>query len=230
MTETRFTPSGVRLRRHSSRPGDLNWLLLPGGPGIGSESLQELADAIDVPGAVWLVDLPGDGSNLAPPGAPANVFEAWPHAAWHARFVEMTQRCPLPEVDAAAAAYEADRRDANIAAITVSSAPWNFAPAGLEAGRALLGRMPYNGAAIDWSEAEFDHVYAARWWPKDMPVLRLAGDDDRIVWQGGWDTARYQTPNVIDRAIAGGGHFPWIENPMAVRAAFAEFAERLAER
>jgi|SRR5215217_374289 len=275
MTETRFTPSGVRLRRHSSRPGDLNWLLLPGGPGIGSESLQELADAIDVPGAVWLVDLPGDGSNLAPPGAPANVFEAWPHAvveaaralpnpvfaghstggmyllatpelasllkglvlldtapdaAWHARFVEMTQRCPLPEVDAAAAAYEADRRDANIAAITVASAPWNFAPAGLEAGRALLGRMPYNGAAIDWSEAEFDHVYAARWWPKDMPVLRLAGDDDRIVWQGGWDTARYQTPNVIDRAIAGGGHFPWIENPMAVRAAFAEFAERLAER
>ena len=38
MTETRFTPSGVRLRRHSTRPGGLNWLLLPGGPGIGSES------------------------------------------------------------------------------------------------------------------------------------------------------------------------------------------------
>lgn len=26
---TRYTPSGVRMRQHSSRPGELNWLLLP---------------------------------------------------------------------------------------------------------------------------------------------------------------------------------------------------------
>ncbi len=73
-----FTPSGVRLRRRRRRPGPLNWLFLPGGPGIGSESLHELADALDAPGDIWMVDLPGDGSNRAPPGAGPDPFAAWP--------------------------------------------------------------------------------------------------------------------------------------------------------
>jgi pimeloyl-ACP methyl ester carboxylesterase len=272
MTDLIFTPSGVRLRRRSHRPGDLNWLLLPGGPGIGSESLHELADAIEVPGAVWMVDLPGDGSNRSPPGAPEDVFSVWPGAVieaaravpnpvfaghstggmylldtpdlgpllkglalldtapdaeWHPRFVEMTKAFPLPEVQAASAVYEADRRDGNIAAIAVASAPWNFTAKGLEAGRELLARMPYCSAAVDWSEDHFDHSYAARWWPTDIPVLRLAGAQDRIVWQGGWDNRRFRTPNVIDRLISGAGHFPWIENPAAARDAFAELARRI---
>ncbi|MEO7067295.1 MAG: alpha/beta hydrolase [Rhodanobacter sp.] len=63
------------MRLHSAREGELNWLLLPGGPGIGSESLHELADAMDVPGTIWLVDLPGDGSNTAQQD---NPFSGWP--------------------------------------------------------------------------------------------------------------------------------------------------------
>ncbi|HEY4029071.1 MAG TPA: alpha/beta hydrolase [Caulobacteraceae bacterium] len=272
MTETRFTRSGVRLRRHSTRPGVLNWLLLPGGPGIGSESLQDLADALQVPGTIWFVDLPGDGSNRSAPGAPADPFSVWPGAVveaaqalpnpvfaghstggmylldtpdlapllrglalldtapdarWHPRFVEMTQAHPLPEVGAASAVYEADRRDENIAAIAVASAPWNFTPAGLEPGRGLLARMPHCSAAVDWSDAHFDHVYAARWWPTHIPILRLAGAQDRIVSQDGWRQPRFSTPNVIDRLIPDAGHFPWIENPGAVRAAFAELAARM---
>ncbi|EKD54703.1 MAG: hypothetical protein ACD_60C00057G0028 [uncultured bacterium] len=39
------------------------WLFLPGGPGLGSESLKELVDMIDLPGSLWYIDLPGDGSN-----------------------------------------------------------------------------------------------------------------------------------------------------------------------
>ncbi|MDE8650152.1 alpha/beta fold hydrolase [Novosphingobium album (ex Liu et al. 2023)] len=272
MPETVFTPSGVRLRKHSARAGDLNWLLLPGGPGIGSESLDELATALNVPGAVWLVDLPGDGSNRAPPGAAGDPFAAWPQvlveaaralpnvvfaghstggmyllatpelerhivglalldtapdAAWHRHFVAMTARHPLPEVEAATAVYERDRRDGNIAAIAVASAEWNFTAQGLAAGRALLARMPYNAAAADWSEDNFDHVYRALWWPATLPVLVLAGSDDRIVWQGGWGEDRFHTANALFRAIPGGGHFPWIENPTAVAAAFGELAAQV---
>ncbi len=73
-----FTPSGVRLRVHVRRPGRLHWLLLPGGPGLGSQSLRELADAIAVPGTTWLVDLPGDGSNTHPPGAGDDPYANWP--------------------------------------------------------------------------------------------------------------------------------------------------------
>ncbi len=43
----KWTPSGLRLRKRHEKGGDLDWLLLPGGPGIGSESLHELADALN---------------------------------------------------------------------------------------------------------------------------------------------------------------------------------------
>ena len=272
MRDEQFTPSGVRFRRFAHRQGYVNWLLLPGGPGIGSESLEGLASALTVPGTIWLVDLPGDGSNRAPPGGGANPFEGWPgvvveaaqalpnavlvghstggmyllatpalerhcrgialldtapDAGWHARFVEMTRHNPLPAVDAAAARYAADRRDDNIAAIAVASAEWNFTSAGLEAGRALLSRMPYCSAAVEWSEAHFDHVYRLAWWPGALPVLVMAGAQDRIVWQGGWNDAAFRTPNALFRTIPDAGHFPWVENPTAVAEAFLDLAARL---
>lgn len=270
-----FTPSGVRLRRRAAQPGPLNWLFLPGGPGIGSESLQELVEALDVPGSIWLVDLPGDGSNRDAPGAPADPFGQWPQVvaeaakalpnvvfaghstggmyllatpeiephlvglalldtapdcSWFPEYVKMTKANPLPEVEAATAIYEADRRDENIAAIAVASTPWNFSAKGLAAGRDLLGRMPYNSAAVDWSDAHFDHIYEARWWPSAIPTLILAGEEDRIVWQGGWDQARFEGAHVQRRGVPGAGHFPWIENPEAVRLAFSDLSERVMAR
>lgn len=89
MSDQFFTPSGVRLRPRVQRPGNLNWLLLPGGPGIGSESLHELADTMDVPGTIWMVDLPGDGSNIAPPEASSDPFATWPHV-----LIEAAQALP----------------------------------------------------------------------------------------------------------------------------------------
>ena len=45
--------------------GDLpyNWLFLPGGPGLDSSYLHSLVDELNLPGNVWLVDLPGNGTN-----------------------------------------------------------------------------------------------------------------------------------------------------------------------
>jgi pimeloyl-ACP methyl ester carboxylesterase len=267
--ETRYTASGVRMRLHSTRKGTLNWLLLPGGPGIGSESLHELADAMDVPGTIWLVDLPGDGSNLS---QQADPFALWPQVlleaaevvadavfvghstggmyllstprlrdcvrglalldtapdcGWHAEYVEMTRNGPLPAFERAAAAYERDCGIENLTTLCVSSAEWNFTPAGLAAGRALLARMPYNSAAVQWSDANFDQRYKASWWPTEMPVLRLSGDNDRIVSQRRWDDPAYNTPNVMARGIPGAGHFPWIENPAAVAEVFRAFASEV---
>lgn len=74
-----WTALGVRLRRARRTSGPWNWLFFPGGPGIGAESLRELVDAADCPGASWLVDLPGDGSNVAAPGAPPDPYSVWPH-------------------------------------------------------------------------------------------------------------------------------------------------------
>jgi pimeloyl-ACP methyl ester carboxylesterase len=73
-----WTSGGVRMTVRRQNDGDLNWLFLPGGPGIGSDSLGELVDAVDVPGTSWLVDLPGDGSNIAPPSGDEDLYAEWP--------------------------------------------------------------------------------------------------------------------------------------------------------
>lgn len=41
-----------------------HWVFLPGGPGLGSESLDALTQLLQLPGTIWHLDLPGDGSNL----------------------------------------------------------------------------------------------------------------------------------------------------------------------
>lgn len=86
-----FTPLGVRLRLRVQTPGGLNWLFLPGGPGLGSESLAGLVDELQLPGTSWLVDLPGDGSNRQPPGAPDDPYTLWPHV-----FLEAVGMVPNP--------------------------------------------------------------------------------------------------------------------------------------
>ncbi|WP_201777151.1 alpha/beta fold hydrolase [Streptacidiphilus neutrinimicus] len=89
--EERWTPSGVRLRRVAAAPGPWNWLFVPGGPGLGSESLAGLADASGVPGTLWLVDLPGDGSNRGHSAVPDRPFDHWPHVL--AEAVDGLEQC-----------------------------------------------------------------------------------------------------------------------------------------
>lgn len=271
----KYTTSGVRLRSITSRPGILNWLFLPGGPGIGAESLIELIMAIDVPGTCWLVDLPGDGSNVNPTHIGDDPYANWPHvlveaaqavehpvyvghstggmyllsvpdvepllegmalvdtapdSKWFSAYVAMTEANPLTAVAEAAVAYEADPTNARLADLTVASAPWNFTPDGVAAGTELLGRMPYNRAAVEWSDAAFDHSYQSTWWPETIPTLLVAGKEDRIVDQSGWDDPHFYGANIIRRRIPRSGHFPWIENPTAVRDAFAELSAAIANR
>lgn len=268
-SRTIFTPSGVRLRLCSKSPGELNWLFLPGGPGIGSESLAGLVDAVQVPGACWLVDLPGDGSNPGPPDAyalwPKVLVEAaqilpscvyaghstggayllWtpeveaslaglalistaPDASWYGRYLQMTQDNPIPAMDSAVAAFERSADSNTLRDLAVESAPWNFEPDFVEEGRRLLQAMPYNLPAVEWSDKNFDHIYRKQWWPDTLPTLIISGERDRIVAQDLWVGPQFEQPNVRRFVIEGAGHFPWVENPGAVRAAFADFSERIS--
>jgi pimeloyl-ACP methyl ester carboxylesterase len=273
MPHVHWTPSGVRLRRRVSRAGDLNWLFLPGGPGIGSESLHELVDTVDVGGSSWMVDLPGDGSNVDAPGAPADPYSLWPRvlleaaravanpvfvghstggeyllstpalaacleglvlistapdASWMPVFEEMVRNNPLPGVEQATARYESDPTDENLRAVAVESAPWNFTGQSVAKGAEILARMPYNTRAVQWSDANFDRSYQTAWWPTTLPTLIVSGSADRIVTQSLWQAERFHTQNVIWRVIAEAGHFPWIEQPAAVHAAFAAVTQRIS--
>jgi pimeloyl-ACP methyl ester carboxylesterase len=114
-----------------------------------------------------------------------------------------------------------------LAAIAVASAPWNFTAEFVAVGAELLARMPYNGSAVSWSDDNFDDTYQSTWWPTFIPTLIVSGSDDRVVAQTSWSEPRFSGPNVVHRTIQGGAHFPWIERPDAVRAAFSEFSELL---
>ena len=53
----------TRLTLAKSNPGKENWLFLAGGPGADSEYFIELVELLNLPGNIWLVDLPENGGN-----------------------------------------------------------------------------------------------------------------------------------------------------------------------
>lgn len=271
--QERWTASGVRLRQVTSGAGRGNWLFVPGGPGLGSESLLGLVRAAQVPGAAWLVDLPGDGSNRGHPGLPAEPYAHWPgalaeaarelddvvmaghstggmfllsapeleglltgmvllssapHAGWRPGFARYAEDHPLPDVATAAERYARQPDDDHLRALTLAAAPWNFRPSALADGRALLAGLAYCHDAVAWADAHFDDGYRARWQPTTLPTLIVSGARDHIVDQRIWqDQPGFHGPHVLHRRIPDAGHFPWLENPTAVRTAFADLAARL---
>ncbi len=270
--QERWTRSGVRLRLAASGAGPWNWLFVPGGPGLGSQSLRGLVEVVRVPGAVWLVDLPGDGSNrglpdggdpyacwpdvlveaaqaldevvmvghstggmfmLSVPGLEAHLagmalVSSAPHAGWRTAFARYAQDHPLPAVETAAARYARHPDDQSLRALTLAAAPWNFSDPAVVRGRALLAGLDYNHDAVAWADAHFDGTYQARWTPQAVPALIVSGAQDHVVAQRLWqDEPAFNRPNVLHRRIEGAAHFPWIENPEAVRAAFTDLTDRL---
>lgn len=76
---------GARFQFIKSQNGEpLNWLFLPGGPGLGSESLYQLTQSLNLPGTLWHLDLPGDGSNIT-----ANNTESFQN--WAKALIEAIQ-------------------------------------------------------------------------------------------------------------------------------------------
>jgi pimeloyl-ACP methyl ester carboxylesterase len=64
MNPVHFDEYRSRLTLVKSSPGkEYNWLFLPGGPGADSQYYTEFVDMLDLPGKVWFVDLPENGSN-----------------------------------------------------------------------------------------------------------------------------------------------------------------------
>lgn len=59
-----FTKDHVRFDLYQTNgSAPYNWLFIPGGPGGDSSYLKPLIDLVTLPGNVWLVDLPGNGTN-----------------------------------------------------------------------------------------------------------------------------------------------------------------------
>jgi pimeloyl-ACP methyl ester carboxylesterase len=63
-TTSYLTQDGYRIVLNSDQNNsNLNWLFLPGGPGLGSQYLDDFSEELKLPGKTFLIDFPGDGSN-----------------------------------------------------------------------------------------------------------------------------------------------------------------------
>ncbi len=79
MSKYLWTSLKARLHYIKSREGKpFNWVFLPGGPGLGSESLADLTSLLQLPGTIWHLDLPGDGSNITEDNS--HYFSHWSDA------------------------------------------------------------------------------------------------------------------------------------------------------
>lgn len=176
---------------------------------------------------MFLLSVPGLEQRLA---GMALVSSA-PHAGWRSRFADWVRDNPIPDVDDAARAHAERPGDDTLRALTLAAAPWNFTPHGLAAGRAVLADLPYCQEAMAWAAQHFDDDYRARWTPRTLPTLIVSGSHDHVVDQRLWqEDGAFRQPHVLHRTIDGAGHFPWVENPRAVRAAFEELNRLVEER
>jgi pimeloyl-ACP methyl ester carboxylesterase len=269
-----WTTSYARLQLVDSSEGeDLNWLFLPGGPGLGSESLLPLIDILNLPGHLWLLDLPGDGSNTTSNNA--ELFSKWsmalveavsrfdrvvlvahstggmyalslpelenllkglvlldsaPNSGWQASFTETVRSFPIPGIELLQERYEKNPNNETLKELTLASAPYLFTQKGQASGLESLRSLPYNYETCQWSKKHFDRTYQAKWIPKTIPTLILAGEEDRVTPLNLFQNdKRFNRENIVIQSIKEAGHFPWIENAAEVAGAFTAYAERVRE-
>ena len=73
-----------------------------------------------------------------------------------------------------------------------------------------------------------DPSIQAKWIPKTIPTLILAGAEDRITPLKLFrNDKRFNQKNITFKSIKAAGHFPWIENPAEVAEAFNVYVNQL---
>jgi pimeloyl-ACP methyl ester carboxylesterase len=259
---------------HSTIDANYNWLFLPGGPGLGSESLSWLTKILKLPGAIWHLDLPGDGSNITPDDE--KYFSRWsdalleavsslnnvilvahstggmyalatprlekvlsglvlmdsaPDSSWQKKFIQYVQAHPIKQSGKLQIQYAKKPNNRLLKKITISSAPYSFTKKGLNKGVSLLKTLPFNYKTCEWSGKHFDQTYKAKWVPRNIPTLILAGEEDQIIPLDLFIASKkFKRKNIIIRSIKGAGHFPWIENPRQVVNVFNEYYQFLLKK
>lgn len=91
MSNYTYDESGIRYELYQSNGNHTyNWLFFPGGPGADSRYLKSLIDLLDLPGDIWLIDLPGNGDNLN------TISESYDYDEWYNIFMPMVKKFNNP--------------------------------------------------------------------------------------------------------------------------------------
>lgn len=267
-----WTKLGARLTWIKSHKGaTYHWLFLPGGPGLGSESLVNLTEVLDLPGTTWHLDLPGDGSNVTVNNQAS--FSKWseslieavtlfdnvilvahstggmyalatpplekilkglvlldsaPDASWQKLFADYINRYPIAKAQVLQKNYAESPNNETLKRLIIASAPYTFTSLGLKKGIQLFKTLPINFETCEWSAQHFDSNYKAKWIPKIIPTLILAGEYDRITpLKVFTQNKKFHRKNIFIKEVNYAGHYPWIENSKQVKLYFKKYLPTL---
>lgn len=86
-----YDQNNIRCNLIQSKNGKaINWLFVPGGAGIDSRYLKSLVKNLELPGNVWLIDLPGGGDHIL------GVDPNYDYDRWFDIFKDLVERFDNP--------------------------------------------------------------------------------------------------------------------------------------
>ncbi|MBS0629171.1 MAG: alpha/beta hydrolase [Verrucomicrobia bacterium] len=229
-----------RLRQVQDQSGPV-WFFLPGGPGLGSEYFESLIDVVRLPGSVYLVDFPGDGSNPTP-----LVPEKWKeglielvtsfqrvHLVAHSFAALFVMMCPElePHLEKLILMSGSAKKithhkpgPVDLKEYFLSRLHLYVLPETVERAKKLFENLPYNIEAFVWGRDHFHPQFDPIWVPQKLPTLILMGEKDLVTPLSSFTGTPYlQRPNIAFSVIQDASHFPWLEQPEEVNQAIAFF-------
>lgn len=156
------------------------------------------------------------------------LMDSAPDASWQSMFMKYVKQHPIANVEELQKIYRENPNNDVLKNLIVASAPYLFTTAGLKKGIELLETLPFNYKSYEWSAKHFDSIYKAKWIPKIIPTLIIAGDSDHITPLSLFTESKYfQHDAILVREIKNAGHYPWVENPDQVIETFHEYCRML---
>lgn len=231
------TLHGFRLRLLQRNPGPV-WLFLPGGAGLGSEYLESLINIIEVPGSLYLVDFPGDGSNPTPlqPEKWKEGLISLVKSFHHVRLVAhsfasmFVLTCPELEnhLEALVLLSPSAKKlthhktgPIQLKEYFLSRLDLYVLPETVQRAKKLFEDLPYKDAAFLWVRDHFHPTFQPSWVPEKVPTWIITGSLDQITPLSSFKGTPYLgRSNIVVHPIPGASHFPWLEKPEEVRQAF----------
>lgn len=157
------------------------------------------------------------------------LLSSAPDKIWSQDLGERFDKFPLPEAEGAEKSYIANPSNETLKELVVKTSPRMFcSEESIEYGKKLFQSLPINYAAVKWSEDHFDPYYQKKWVP-EMPTLILSGDQDLVVpLEYFLKDDSFNKDNIHFIEVSDAGHFPWVEKPTEVIAAFDRYADDLS--
>lgn len=225
--------SNYRLTQVQNQHGPV-WLFLPGGAGLGSEYYESLMDEIQIPGSIYLLDYPGDGSNPKPlepklwKKGLIDVVRSFEdvHLVAHSFGAMFVMTIPELE-DELQALILMDGSPkkllhhhpgpSHLKQEFPQALPHYVTKEQLSRAEKLFANLPYNDEAFIWVRDHFHPDFHPSFIPTKVPTLLLTGSLDEISPFDNYTGTPYlNRSNILPHVIEGASHFPWLEKPEEV--------------